>query len=67
MKTKEELNKQKESSIDKEELESINGGGFSPTWIPVDEKCRVINQGTECGDPGMKGQCGNCRNCKHYN
>ena len=58
-------NKKDKEQLEKEELGNINGGGFSPTWIPVDEICKEINKGTTCGDPGMKGHCGNCHDCIH--
>lgn len=65
---KEELNESKDKDqLVKEELESVAGGRISPTWLPVDEICKEINQGTTCASPGMKGHCGNCRDCKHNN
>lgn len=60
-----ENNKEK-NQLENAELENIDGGRFNPTWFPVDEMCKDINQGTTCSCPGMKGEYGNCRDCKHY-
>lgn len=62
-KTQEEL-KTKEQ-LKNEELEHVDAGHFSPTWLPVDEICKDINKGTSCSCLGMKGVYGNCCDCKH--
>lgn len=50
-----------------EELEDVDGGRISPTWIPVDESCPVWNSGSECPFSSRKGRYDNCHDCKHNN
>lgn len=50
-----------------EELENVDGGRISPTWIPVDESCPVCNSGNECPFSARKGRYDNCSCCKHFN
>ena len=62
-KTKEEIKDM--GHLSNKELENIDGGRISPTWIPVDESCPEFNSGTTCPWPIMKGKYDNCCDCKH--
>ena len=53
--------------VETNELEDVNGGRISPTWIPVDESCCECNCGSECAFPQVKGRYDNCGNCRHFN
>ena len=62
-KTKEEIKDMEHLS--NKELENIDGGRTTPTWIPVDESCPEFNSGTTCPMSIMKGKYDNCCDCKH--
>lgn len=49
-----------------EELNSVDGGRISPTWVPVDESCPVCNQTDECPFQSRKGRYDNCHECKLF-